>query len=146
MKLLVVIAVLISLSAAKSKDDGMVKVPQDGKYPYHVAIVSKGTKDILCDGTIVDGKWIMTMNSCLTGKNPDGNDIEVIVGGVADLTSDLANKLTHSVTTVWRNPSFSRQEESVILLKVDKDLLTPVDKVIKPQRVHFAEEGQMGNS
>src|SRR5688500_14784094 len=101
MKSIVVIAVLISLSAAK--DDGTVKVPLNDKYPYHVAIVSKGTKDVLCDGTIVEGHWIMTMNSCLNGKNPDGKDIEVIVGGVADLTSDLANKLIHSVTTVWRN-------------------------------------------
>src|SRR2546421_4796542 len=109
MKSIVVIAVLISLSAAKPKNNGTVKVPPDGKYPYHVAIVSKETKDVLCDGTIVDGHWIMTMNSCLNGKNPDGKDIEVIVGGVADLTSDLANKLTHSVITVWRNPSYDKK-------------------------------------
>ena len=44
---------------------GFEPVAHDGQYPYHVAIVKKETKRVLCDGVIISNKWVMTMKECL---------------------------------------------------------------------------------
>src|SRR5207244_3291359 len=43
------------------------QVNQNGQYPYHVAIIKKGTNKILCDGVIISNHWVMTMKECLEG-------------------------------------------------------------------------------
>src|SRR5205085_6093138 len=82
---------------------------------------------------IISNNLVMTMKKCFThikGKILVGpTDVELVVGGVADLSSDNAKHLTYSVS------SFEIPKQSlslpIIVLKVEegKDLLTEVGNV-----------------
>src|SRR5438128_11123026 len=79
----------------------MNKISRDGQYPYHVAIVTKKTNGIRCDGVIISNNLVMTMKKCLTRPISKilvrPTEIKLVVGGVANLASDNAEQLTYSV-------------------------------------------------
>jgi hypothetical protein len=106
---------------------------RDGKYPYHVAIVKKGSKEILCDGVIVNEKWVVTMKKGLLGTDLLVSNMQLVVGGVVNLAFDVAKKLTYSVSSYKTPPNLP-----IVFLKVEegKNLLTPVYS-IHPQAAVF---------
>src|ERR687887_421819 len=71
------------------------QVNQNGQYPYHVAIIKKGTNKILCDGVIISNHWVMTIKECLKGViSPDDRfgiyhvnqlPVALVVGSFASL-------------------------------------------------------------
>lgn len=129
--------------------------PPNGKYPYHVAIRGKGQKEPMCDGTIVGQHWIVTAASCFYGgvqgkleQRVKEDDVEVIVGGVANLLkSKVVKALTYSVSRIIVHPDYNPgpdypiNTDNVLLIEVDENLLKPVGD-IKPQAAKLAKESQ----
>jgi len=121
-------------------------VSQDGKYPYHVAILDKieskyfGFVDNICDGIIANERVVVAMKECFQddeGKLRPLYDAKIYVGGLIDLDSDIAKQLTYSISS-FKAP----KNLPIVFLQVEegKNLLTKVkvgDLEVAPQAVVF---------
>ena len=52
-------------AATESEDTAAGHVARHGDWPWHVTLVREGTH--VCDGTLVQGHWVMSTKSCFQG-------------------------------------------------------------------------------